>query len=54
MEAQELNPIDWYLEPEEGDRSEDDSGTNDETDVEEEVVSVLSFRQCKSYFVCDL
>ena len=37
IEAQELNPIDWYLKPEEGDMSEDESGTNDETDVEEEV-----------------
>ena len=37
MEAQELNPMEWYLKPEEGDKSEDESGTNDETDVEEEV-----------------
>jgi hypothetical protein len=36
MEAQELNPMDWYLKPVEGTMSEDESGTNDETDVEEE------------------
>ena len=36
MEAQELNPMDWYLKPVEGTMREDESGTNDETDVEEE------------------